>query len=367
MRKYALSMGAALMAGIPLFLALPAQAEMPEGVYFGSSIGINSLENQTFKASTLSNKVNSKDALSAAFELGYQFGSGMRYGIELSYAAFETDEITGGPANRTGRVSGLQQSKAFMLTAQRSFDLGSPWVPYIGAGIGWAFNDLDAVGPLLIRNGLARQTDGNLSAQLTVGATYTIMDGLDLNVGYRYQRTDNLRYDGYAVPFKTDQRSHGLFIGVRTVLGQAPAKPVAAAPVALPAPAPMIATPAPAPVEKPAAPAPALVRNYTVFFDFNRSTLTTDAQQVLQSVARDVKKSVAMAISVTGHADSSGAPDYNEKLSQRRAEAVREYLVSQGVPASHVRLAAKGETDPLVPTADGVREPSNRRVVIIIP
>jgi outer membrane protein OmpA-like peptidoglycan-associated protein len=68
---------------------------------------------------------------------------------------------------------------------------------------------------------------------------------------------------------------------------------------------------------------------------------------------------------VNGYTDSSGSPAYNLKLSQRRADSVAKELVSDGVQRSEIDIHGYGETHPLVPTADGVREPQNRRVEII--
>ena len=66
------------------------------------------------------------------------------------------------------------------------------------------------------------------------------------------------------------------------------------------------------------------------------------------------------------HADRSGPENYNMALSLRRANAVKDALVREGVPATAISVVGKGETQPLVPTADGVREPQNRRVEIVI-
>ena len=73
-----------------------------------------------------------------------------------------------------------------------------------------------------------------------------------------------------------------------------------------------------------------------------------------------------MNISATGYADLSGSEEYNQKLSLQRADAVRDYLIKGGVPAERITVAGRGEADPAVPTANGVREQANRRVEIIL-
>ena len=120
-----------------------------------------------------------------------------------------------------------------------------------------------------------------------------------------------------------------------------------------------------APVPAPqAAPAPA--RTYLVFFDWDRADLTDRARQIIGDAAQNSRRVQSTRIEVSGHADRSGTPAYNQRLSQRRADAVAAELVRQGVNRSEIGIQAFGESRPLVPTADGVREPQNRRVEIVL-
>lgn len=122
--------------------------------------------------------------------------------------------------------------------------------------------------------------------------------------------------------------------------------------------------PAQAAPAAPARPAPAAPQNYIVFFDFDKSDITTEARTILERAATTLKAGSNVAITVTGHADRSGSDAYNQRLSLRRARAVEQSLVRLGIPQTRVSVVAKGESVPLVPTADGVREPQNRRVEI---
>src|SRR5689334_17242526 len=106
---------------------------------------------------------------------------------------------------------------------------------------------------------------------------------------------------------------------------------------------------------------------YLVYFGFNKATLDANARQVVAEAADEYKRTGAAQITVTGHADKAGRAEYNQRLSERRAEAVRRELERLGVPSSAVQVAAEGENDPAVPTPDGVPEARNRRVVIAIP
>jgi OOP family OmpA-OmpF porin len=112
--------------------------------------------------------------------------------------------------------------------------------------------------------------------------------------------------------------------------------------------------------------APAMPSSYIVYFDFDKSNIRPDGQTVVDQVVSDANKIGTPPISVTGHADRAGAEDYNMALSLRRADAVRDALIKGGVAADQITTAGRGEDEPAVPTADGVREQANRRVEIII-
>jgi outer membrane protein OmpA-like peptidoglycan-associated protein len=129
------------------------------------------------------------------------------------------------------------------------------------------------------------------------------------------------------------------------------------------------ASPPPPPPES-IAPAPppqaAQVRTYLVFFDWDRADLTARARQIVASAAAASTSVPTTRIDVDGYTDLSGTPAYNQKLSVRRAETVQMELVRDGVPSGEISIHGYGESNPLVPTAPGVREPQNRRVEIVL-
>ena len=123
--------------------------------------------------------------------------------------------------------------------------------------------------------------------------------------------------------------------------------------------------PAPAPVEAPpAAAVPEQQREFQVFFDFDRSTITEAAARVIQAAAGVVRSGGVAHITVTGHTDTVGTARYNQALSERRAASVKTELVGDGVSGGEISTIGVGKSGLLVPTADGVREPQNRRAVI---
>jgi len=131
-----------------------------------------------------------------------------------------------------------------------------------------------------------------------------------------------------------------------------------------PPPAPPAYRPAPA-----VAPAPLASqgRSFRVFFDFDKASLTREGEHVVRNAAETYRRTGAARIEVTGYTDLSGTPRYDLDLSKRRANAVRAALAAQGVPAGSINESWHGKQSPLVSTADGVREPQNRRVDIMLP
>jgi iron complex outermembrane receptor protein len=124
------------------------------------------------------------------------------------------------------------------------------------------------------------------------------------------------------------------------------------------APAPYVPPPA-------VAPAPSVPNSYLVFFDFNKSDLTPQAVTIVDQAARNAGPAKVTQLTVTGHTDTVGSDAYNMRLSRRRAESVAAQLEKDGIPAGEIAIVAKGKRDLLVPTADGVKEPQNRRVQIV--
>ncbi len=117
----------------------------------------------------------------------------------------------------------------------------------------------------------------------------------------------------------------------------------------------MIPEPAPEPV----------ARDYLVYFDFDKHNIRADAASILDRVVGAINKTGAGSVSLVGHTDTMGPPEYNQILSVERADSVRDYLKSKGVTAE-ISASGVGESDPRVPTPDQVEEQENRNVQIRI-
>lgn len=106
--------------------------------------------------------------------------------------------------------------------------------------------------------------------------------------------------------------------------------------------------------------------SFLVFFDWAKPELTGDTKAVLDKVAEAHAAAPGPRLHLEGHSDRSGSAAVNLRSARRRAAEVRDYLVAKGVPAEVISIVSHGESRPLIPTADGVREVQNRRVEIIV-
>ncbi|MFZ3482060.1 OmpA family protein [Sphingomonas sp. 3-13AW] len=126
-------------------------------------------------------------------------------------------------------------------------------------------------------------------------------------------------------------------------------------------------------VEAPSGPAspphagPVLVQApgpWGIYFDLDQVELKPEAAPILDLVVATYGRFGRSAIVVSGHGDTTGSSPYNLQLGQRRAEAVKAYLVAKGIAPNFVSTNTDGEEDPLIPTPDEVKEQRNRRVEI---
>ena len=138
-----------------------------------------------------------------------------------------------------------------------------------------------------------------------------------------------------------DDYNHSFLIGVRYSFNQPPPAP------------------APTPVADVGA------KTFLVFFDWDRYDLTARGAGIVREAASYSQGNQYTRIDVDGNTDTSGTPQYNQGLSERRARTVAGELVRDGVPQNVISMHAYGDTKLLVPTGPGVREPQNRRVEIV--
>lgn len=114
----------------------------------------------------------------------------------------------------------------------------------------------------------------------------------------------------------------------------------------------------------PAPPPPS--KAWMVFFDTNSTALSQQASTTVAEAAMVAKSMANSKVAVTGYTDTDGSPDYNKALSVRRANAVKDALVRNGVAPQSIAISGAGEQELLVPTADQTKNENNRRVQIVV-
>jgi len=306
-------------------LALPAAAQAQSsmfsssspaypGFYIGAQGGLNwLLNNQSYQMNT---------GWDVGGVVGYDF-VGPRVELEAMHQSNNGTAnvfFPGGVANVWGKVDQL----SVMANLLYDFVPGATITPYIGAGAGIAFLDNTIQGCNLCSTQFAYQT----------------ILGLGWNVDQNFRINLDGRYYGTTSPGPFNNNISAM-LGISYKFG----RPVAAAP------------PAAAPVTPP---------SFMVFFDWDRSNLSEQALNTIKQAAQAYKQKGNARITATGHTDTTGSASYNMALSLRRANAVKDALVREGVPATAISVVGKGFSDLLVQTGPNVREPQNRRVEIVI-
>ena len=367
-------------AALGLVSVMPAQAQVGgaglpvTGLYIAVGGGLNWVQGTELNTSGALTvdlpSIGVSPRGKAGFELGWAvvgsvgwgFGNGLRVEIEGNYRQNDVDYVRGFAGAGPFRSGGRQISYGVMGNVLYDisfpfFGINFPYVqPYIGVGLGYVWTEWDnvrAVSPLGVVIA-SSDTDGRFAYQGIIGAAFPIQSvpGLAITAEYRFLGTLSPRFDtrvavaGVGVTSgraEVDNFNHSALIGVRYAFNQPRA-----------APAPVATAPA------------TTARSYLVFFDFDRADLTERARGIISEAANNARRGGTSRIEVAGHADRSGTPQYNQGLSQRRANNVAAELVRNGVRREDISVAAFGERRPLVPTADGVREPQNRRVEIVL-
>jgi opacity protein-like surface antigen len=308
-----------LVAAAALVLPVAANAQTDSaypGFYIGAVGGLNWLLNN--------NSYQMDTGWAAGGKLGYDF-VGPRVELEGMYHSNTGTGVVAFPsgfANVRGRIDQV----SVMANVLYDFMPASTITPYIGAGAGIAFVDSTIQGCNLCSTQFAYQG--------ILGVAYN-MDAFRIGLEGRYYGTTN---GGLAY---TNNNFMAL-LSLSYKFGQ----PVVAAP---PPAAPPVAPP-----------------SFMVFFDWDRSNLSDQALNTIRQAAAAFKSKGNARITATGHTDTSGPESYNMALSLRRANAVKDALVREGVPAAAIAVIGRGEQGLLVQTGDGVREPQNRRVEIVI-
>ena len=299
--------------------------------------------------------------------IGYDFGM-FRLEAETGYKRSKLDSYSsslgiddGDPAgvlppgsyNASGKLSVL----SFMLNGLLDFGPDDGLSGYVGGGAGVAKVWETKFKTDLSSGSFVSDSDTGFAWQAIAGIRYPVSTNVDFGLKYRFFNAPGVKTIGKYSPDEYDGRvrTHSLLASLIYNFGEPAAPP----------PPPPPPPPEPAPPPPPPPPPPAAVPGpFIIFFDFDKSNITPEAASILDNAAQAYSTTGQAQAMLAGHADKSGSDDYNQALSQRRADAAKAYLVGKGVPEASIGTEAFGESRPLVETADGVREPQNRRVEI---
>jgi len=338
-----------LLASAMLALPLAAANAQVTGPYISLGGGANFMQQEPVKSagggSVSGTNVHTDPGGIGVVAGGWGFGNGIRAELEFSYRYNSLNQLSfpGGTAS----LKGSEQKYGPMVNVLYDFyNFGVPMaiVPYIGVGAGyqWTHENITSGGPFGVSTG---DTAGALAVQGILGAAMPVspVPGLSITAEYRFMALPGERsysFGGANVKLGNDF-NHSILVGLRYEFGVAP---------------------------PPAAPMPVAdmgAKTFLVFFDWDRADLTARSQGIVHDAAAYSTHSAYTRIDVDGNTDTSGTPQYNMGLSERRAHRVADELVRDGVPQNAISMHAYGETKLLVPTGPNVREPQNRRVEII--
>jgi outer membrane protein OmpA-like peptidoglycan-associated protein len=327
---------------------------------------------------TFSETTSFNSGFNAGVRGGYEWGP-WRFEEEWSYRNNNLSNFSGsitGPlgirthsfAGNGSVFQGSVHSNSIMTNAIYDFTFGWPITPHIGAGVGAtnvnvgiSRND-NARLPGVLRTTGFGSLDGhqwNFAYQAIAGIRYDVSPLVSVDFDYHYLATPNFTFTsscpfieegfrcaGRQFSINQNYRTQNLIASITMKFGAPPVVP---------------------PPPPPAPPPPPVHQVYLVFFDWDRYNITPEGMQILEAAAAHWKAGGAVQIQVTGYTDLSGPAGYNQRLSERRANAVAVALERLGIPRSDMVVAGRGMNDPRVPTALGVREPQNRRVEIVFP
>ena len=414
--RYLLSAGAALAMALGCSGANAQFAWIggpyPVTYYIGPEGGWTGLPNQRDTTTTVPFRVDTVGGASggpfftnftesARYNSGFNAGArgGLQYGPwrleeEYSYRKNDLSQLTTFYTPFAGNQAfrGIRHTNSIMTNVIYDFTLGWPVTPHIGFGLG-AVNNVDSVSlspgftipaaasptgalffktpgggvfpaalPATIGGTFLRGNSWNFGYQAIAGFRYDINPLLAFDLDYRYLATTQPTFTnrgtfpfpsnpGFFAPgtvkYKSGYNTNNIVASLTMKFGAPP--------------------PAPPPPAPPAPPPPPTHQVFLVFFDWDKYNITPEGQRIIALAADHYKAGGRVQLTVTGFTDTTGSASYNQRLSERRANAVAAALERLGVPRSDMIVSGRGMNDLRVPTPPGVREPQNRRVEIVFP
>jgi OmpA-OmpF porin, OOP family len=380
--------GIYLASGAAAAMALSAGAASadPLGWYGAIDAGWHKAENvSAFEqgGTSFENEFETGEDWAAFGRLGYRFDQNWRVELEGGYRGADIDAVSRGgvaggicqpsPAGTCTGPDGTIDAATLMVNTLYDFGDDSWGIrPFVGIGAGVARVNTDFIGTRGVNRAFTIAADDSstkLAAQALAGVSLALGERLDLDLTYRYLITD-FEFDSISSGpdlgnFEGPYEDHSLTLGLRWAFGAEPVVTPPPLPPVAPPPPPVVRPTPPTPPTPPQPPRP-VARQFVVYFEWDSTALSADANNVIAQAAQYAASGRPTSILVVGHADTSGSAQYNEGLAMRRGRTVADALVARGVNSGVLRVDGRGERELARPTADGVREPLNRRATIDI-
>lgn len=322
--------------------AANAAITTPTGWYLSLAAGANWIEDgsvnyKTFGVVTDPNEYSWDTGYAIVGAVGYDFGDHWRVEFELAYRDNDGDRWVSTFGSGTTDVELWELSQ--MVNVLYDVPISGNFEVAFGAGVGG--NLLHWQWP-----GSAATDEYVFAGQLIAQAAYRVAERWQFYLDYRYMIMEDPEFVApwnFADTWEIEKTEHTLTLGVRFDLQRDGAPPPRAAEPPPPATSP---------------------KQFIVFFGFNKSNLTPEAARVVADAAAAAKEYGSASIVVVGHTDTVGSHRYNNALSMRRSQSVKDGLIANGIPSNAISTAGRGESELMVQTGDGVKEPQNRRATI---
>jgi len=307
------------------------------------------------------------DDLFYGIAIGHHFNEAVSLELNVNRGLYDL------PADKDLRLT------AISIDALHIFARDSKVSPFISLGAGQLYNSPEG----------ARHTEDPL-LQAGLGMMIELGSRDDGTLKFSLRPEVKARW---SFPGRNDPQDHLLDymagIGFQLSFGSPPPKPVAAPEPPPPPPPPAPPPPPPPPADTdgdgvtddldkcPDTPRGVAVDAYGcprrgsatlqgVNFEYNSATLTSESRPILAAVAADLKRYPRLKVELQGHTDSTGSDKYNLTLSQKRAQSVRDYLVSEGVGPQQLTAKGYGESDPIADNKTEAGRAENRRVAMVV-
>jgi OOP family OmpA-OmpF porin len=359
-------------------LVAPLASRAGDGPYLGIEGGMNLQSRQDVLQSGINTgNLSFQNGFVAGLAGGYAFVNGFRPELELDFRRNDLEQfITSGTALSAG---GFETATSVLGNLWYDYKAPSGFFhvvhPYLGVGLGAA--RLAARHVRIGSTALGNDYDWTFAYQGGAGFAVDVTPRLSVSYDWRYLQTNRGSFDvGLGAPLDARYRSNSAMLSLRYSFGAPPAlpQPVAETPPA-PTPQPPVAPPPPKPVCHPPAgfkvdenckiiEQKVILRS--INFQLNSDRLTVPSQQTLDEVAQALIAQPELEVEIDGYTDSTGSAAYNLRLSQRRAEAVKNYLVAKGVKAQALTAKGYGASRPIASNKTAEGRAQNRRVEFVV-